>query len=254
MSGISLNGKTALVTGGASGIGASVVNLLRELGATVCVADSNTELPRGNNELVLSGDVSLQQDTQRLVAEAIERMGTIDILVNSAGIADTITATIDQDVSSWQRIVDVDLTGSYLMCKAAGAHMVARGSGAIVNIASVVGLGGFPRRNAYGASKAGLIMLTRSLACEWGNAGVRVNCVAPAYIRTPLVASLIDGGKIDVDRVERRTPMARMGDPLEVARAVAYLSSDWASYVTGTTLTVDGGWMAFSGAGDVATA
>ncbi len=250
MTPLDLTGRTALVTGGSTGIGAAVVELFRELGATVCVADIKDCV----DDLSLRGDVSSAADAARMAADALARLGSIDILVNSAGIADTYTPTLEQTPAAWQRILDVNLTGTYLMCQAVGAHMVAERRGAIVNISSIVGLGGFPRRNAYGASKAGVIMLTRSLASEWGSSGVRVNCVAPGYIRTPLVAALIEDRKIDVDRIQRRTPLTRMGEPTEIAQAIAYLSSEWAAFVTGATLSVDGGWAAFSGAGDVATA
>jgi NAD(P)-dependent dehydrogenase (short-subunit alcohol dehydrogenase family) len=247
---LDLTGKTALVTGGGSGIGAAVLEVLKGLGATVCSAD----IKGGDGDLALSGDVASATDVSRMVAAALERMGSIDVLVNCAGIADTYTPTLEQKPETWQRIIDVNLTGTYLMCQAVGAHMVGRRRGAIINIASIVGLGGFPRRNAYGAGKAGIIMLTRSLASEWGGSGVRVNCVAPGYILTPMVAALVEARKLDVDRIHRRTPLARLGDPREVAQAVAYLASDWAAFVTGATLPVDGGWTAFGGAGDVATA
>lgn len=247
-----LQAKTALVTGGASGIGAAVAAVLASLGTRVVVADIRAaEVAEGGS---LEGDVAVPADAQRLVDQAVARLGHLDILVNCAGISDTWTQTVNQAFDSWQRIVDVDLTGTYLMCKAAGGHMIPRGAGAIVNIASICGLGGFPRRNAYGAAKAGVIMLTRNLACEWGQTGVRVNCVAPGYVRTPMVDALLDARKIDDTRIRGRTPMARMGAPREIAQAVAYLASDWSSFVTGATLPVDGGWSAFSGAGDVATA
>jgi NAD(P)-dependent dehydrogenase (short-subunit alcohol dehydrogenase family) len=254
MNTFTLSGKTALITGGASGIGSAVVELFNNLGASICVVDLQVSATTMPNMHVLQGDVSSEDDTIRVTQNAIAHMGSVDVLVNCAGIPDTYTPTLQQDVSSWQRIVDIDLTGTYLMCKAVGAHMIARQTGAIVNISSIVGLGGFPRRNAYGAAKAGVIMLTRSLACEWGGMGVRVNCVAPGYIRTPLVDALVKARKVDINRVQRRTPLARMGDPREIAQAVAYLSSDWSSFVTGATLSVDGGWAAFSGAGDVETA
>ena len=254
MNTFTLSGKTALITGGASGIGSAVVELFNNLGASICVVDLQVSATTMPNMHVLQGDVSSEDDTIRVTQNAIAHMGSVDVLVNCAGIPDTYTPTLQQDVSSWQRIVDIDLTGTYLMCKAVGAHMIARQTGAIVNISSIVGLGGFPRRNAYGAAKAGVIMLTRSLACEWGGMGVRVNCVAPGYIRTPLVNALVEARKVDINRVRRRTPLARMGDPREIAQAVAYLSSDWSSFVTGATLSVDGGWAAFSGAGDVETA
>jgi NAD(P)-dependent dehydrogenase (short-subunit alcohol dehydrogenase family) len=250
MTSLDLKGKTALVTGGSSGIGAAAVEAFQDLGATVCSAD----VKGGGGDLALQGDVASAPDVGRMAAAALARMGSIDILVNSAGIADTYTPTLEQKPETWQRIIDVNLTGTFLMCQAVGAHMVGRRRGAIVNIASIVGLGGFPRRNAYGAGKAGIIMLTRSLASEWGGSGVRVNCVAPGYIRTPMVAALVEARKLDVDRIHRRTPLARLGEPREIAQAIAYLASDWAAFVTGTTLSVDGGWAAFGGAGDVATA
>jgi len=255
MSSIDLGGKRALVTGGASGIGDAVVALFESLGATVCVADlAGVEPGRAGAGAMIRGDVSSPSDARRMTDEAVERMGGLDVLVNCAGIADTYTPTLEQQPASWQRIVDVDLTGTYLMCQAAGTHMVERRAGSIVNVSSIVGLGGFPRRNAYGASKAGVIILTRSLASEWGALGVRVNCVAPGYIRTPMVDALVQAKKVDLERVQRRTPMARMGEPLEIARAIAYLASDWSSFVTGAALSVDGGWAAFGGAGDVTSA
>jgi NAD(P)-dependent dehydrogenase (short-subunit alcohol dehydrogenase family) len=249
-----LNGKRTLITGGASGIGSAVADLFSHLGASVCTVDLKGGTHLKNQLQTLIGDVSSESDATRVTQEAIEKMGAIDVLVNCAGIPDTFTPTVEQDLLSWQRIVDVDLTGTYLMCKAVGAHMADRRTGSIVNISSIVGLGGFPRRNAYGAAKAGVIMLTRSLACEWGSVGIRVNCIAPGYVRTPLVDALADANKLDINRVERRTPLARLGQPGEIAQAVAYLSSDWSSFVTGATLSVDGGWAAFGGAGEVETA
>jgi len=255
MSAIDLAGKNVLVTGGSSGIGAAVVELFLALGARVSAVD--IQPPDGlkpDAATRLQADVCAEQDCLRVTAEAIAAMGSIDALVNCAGIPDTYTPTLSQSAQSWQRIVDVDLTGTYLMCKAVGTHMAQRRSGSMVNISSIVGLGGFPRRNAYGASKAGVIMLTKSLASEWGSLGIRVNCIAPGYIRTPLVETLIRENKVDTGQIERRTPMARLGRPGEIAHAAAYLSSEWASFITGATLPVDGGWSAFGGAGDIGAA
>jgi NAD(P)-dependent dehydrogenase (short-subunit alcohol dehydrogenase family) len=247
MTSFDLKDKTALITGGGSGIGAAVALLFAQLGAEVCTADIKVT----GSENALYGDVSSGEDVGRMTEEAVARLGSIDILVNCAGIADTNTPTVQQKLETWQRMIDVNLTGTLLMCQAVGSHMITRQRGAIVNISSAAGVSAFPRRNAYGATKAGVIMLTRSLASEWGGKGVRVNCVAPGYVRTPMVAALVESGKIDVDLIHRRTPLGRMGEPREIAQAIAYLSSDWAAFVSGTTLSVDGGWAAFGGAGDV---
>lgn len=242
-----------LVTGGASGIGAAVVKFFDDIGEVVCSVDINFHSMPNTRVMRLQGDVCCEEDVTRVTRQAIDGMGGIDVLVNCAGIADTITATVGQDTEDWRKIIEVNLTGTYLMCKEAGTHMVGRGSGNIVNIASVAGMSGFPRRNGYSSSKAAIINLTRSLACEWGPSGVRVNCVAPGYVRTPLVSQLEDDGKIDVQRINGRTPLGRMGVPMEIAHAVAYLSSDWSSYVAGATIPVDGGWTAFGGSGEIAT-
>jgi len=132
--------------------------------------------------------------------------------------------------------------------------MVGRRQGSIVTVSSVNGIGGIPRRHAYGPAKAAIAHLTRTLACEWGAAGVRVNALAPTYIRTPMIDRLAASGKIDLDRLVRRTPLARLGEVEDVASAAAFLLSDWSRFVTGIVLPVDGGWLAYGGAGDVATA
>jgi NAD(P)-dependent dehydrogenase (short-subunit alcohol dehydrogenase family) len=256
---ISLSGKRALVTGGASGIGAVTAKLWRELGAQVAIADvsaeSLTQVASAAGLTALTpGDVRVEKDVDRMISETVAALGGLDIVFNSAGLADAITSTVEQDIDRWQRVLDTNLRGTYLVCRAAARVMLPNRSGAIVNVASVNGTGGFPRRTAYGASKAGVLLVTKSLACEWGGSGIRVNAVAPGYIRTPMVDQLIADRKIDVKRIEDRTPLGRLGTPEEVAKAAAFLVSDWAEYITGTTVYVDGGWTAFGGAGDVATA
>jgi len=256
---ISLTGKRALITGGASGIGAVTARIWRELGASVAIADVAADglrqVAADIGATALSpGDVRAETDVDRIVDETVAALGGLDLVFNSAGLADAITATVDQDMDRWQRVLDTNLRGTYLVCRAAARIMLPQRSGAIVNVASVNGTGGFPRRTAYGASKAGVMLVTKSLACEWGGSGIRVNAIAPGYIRTPMVNRLINDGKIDVKRIEDRTPLGRLGMPDEVAHAAAFLVSDWARYITGTTLYVDGGWTAFGGAGDVSTA
>ncbi len=256
---ISLAGRRALVTGGASGIGEVVARAWTELGAAVAITDINSETlaaaaARSGSRAISAGDVRQEADAERMVAEAVRVLGGLDTVFNSAGLADAISPTLEQDVDRWQRVLDTNLRGTYLVCRAAGRVLLPQKRGAIVNVASVNGTGGFPRRTAYGASKAGVMAVTRALACEWAGAGVRVNAVAPGYIRTPMVDQLVKDGKIDVARIQGRTPLGRLGTPEEVALAAAFLVSDWAQFITGTTLYVDGGWTAFGGAGDVATA
>jgi len=250
---ISLAGRTALVTGGASGIGLAVARYFSDLGARVMVSDLAEQVPEGFEEHYVRGDVCSESDVVRMVERAAPA-GRIDIAVCCAGIADQMLPTVEQDIDTWQRVLDVSLRGTYLVCREAGRRMLPQGSGAIVTIASITALGGFPRRNAYGASKAGVAHMTKSLACEWGASGVRVNCIAPGYIATPMVDQVMERGRLDGQRITSRTPMQRLGKPVEIARTAAFLASDWASFITGVVLPVDGGWTAFGGAGDIATA
>lgn len=256
---IRFDGKRALVTGGASGIGETAAKLLVDLGARVVIADLNRErldeaAERTGSVGVTQGDVAGEADAERMVGEAISTLGGLDLVFNSAGIGDDLVPVHEQSVERWQRVVDVNLKGTYLMCRAASRPMLAQKSGAIVNVSSIVGLGGFPRRSAYAAAKAGINQLTHTLACEWGPSGIRVNAIAPAYTRTPMVEALLERKAFDPTTLERRTPLGRLALPAEMAQAAVFLLSDWASYITGTVLPVDGGWSAFGGAGDVATA
>ncbi|MEJ6784783.1 SDR family NAD(P)-dependent oxidoreductase [Aminobacter sp. Piv2-1] len=256
---IRFDGKLALVTGGASGIGETAAKLLADLGARVVIADLNRErldeaAAHTGSVGVTQGDVASEADAERMVGEAISTLGGLDLVFNSAGIGDDLVPVHEQSVESWQRVVDVNLKGTYLMCRAASRPMLAQKSGAIVNVSSIVGLGGFPRRSAYAAAKAGINHLTHTLACEWGPSGIRVNAIAPAYTRTPMVEALLERKAFDPTILERRTPLGRLALPAEMAQAAVFLLSDWASYITGTVLPVDGGWSAFGGAGDVATA
>ncbi len=255
---IDLSGKKALVTGAASGIGEAVAGYFAEMGATVAVCDVNSNKLAAvartvGARAVSTGDVSVEAEADRLVSEAVDGLGGLDVLFNSAGVAD-ILSSLEHDMERWDKIFDINLRGTFLMCRAAGRVMVPRRSGSIINVSSINGMRGFPRRAAYGASKAGVAAVTRALASEWGGAGVRVNALAPGYIRTAMVDELDREGKIDLKRIEGRTPLGRLGLPLEIAHAAAFLASDLAAYVTGVLLPVDGGWDSFGGAGEVATA
>ena len=253
---IDFSGRKALVTGGASGIGEVTAALLADLGATVVLADLNRDaLPaaqeRTGAAAWTAGDVASEEDAERMVAEAADRLGGIDLLFNSAGIGDDLVPLHKQTTARWRRVFDVNLWGTLLVSRATGALMVAQRRGAIVNVSSIVGLDAFPGRSAYGVAKAGIGHLTKTLACEWGEYGIRVNAIAPAYTKTPMVKDLLDRKVFDPGVIERRTPLARMAETEEMAKAAAFLLSDWASYVTGVVLPVDGGWSAYGAAGDV---
>ena len=257
-SAFSLKGRKALVTGGASGIGATTAGVLRDLGADVALSDVNADgLESRSAELgncpTFVCDVSDEAQVEATVKAAAAKLGGLDIVVNSAGLVDEVKYALERDMEPWQRVMDVNFKGTLLMCRAAARIMVPQKSGAIVNVASVNGPGGWPRRTAYGPSKAAVIAVTKELACEWGEHGVRVNAVGPGYIATPMIQGLVDVGKVDTERLNNRTPLGRLGTPEEVGQAIAFLASDWASYISGETLFVDGGWMAYGGAGDVKT-
>jgi NAD(P)-dependent dehydrogenase (short-subunit alcohol dehydrogenase family) len=256
---IDLTGKKTLITGAASGIGEAVARYFTEMGAEVAVSDIDIDKLQYVTAAVgaragLAGDVSVEEEADRMVGDAAATLGGLDVLFNSAGIVDVLTPTLDQGIDRWQRILDINLRGTFLMCRAAGRIMLPNKSGSIINVSSVNGMLGFPRRTSYGASKAGVAAVTRALACEWGTSNVRVNAIAPGYIRTAMIEELERERKIDAERIKGRTPLGRLGTPAEVAHAAAFLASDLAAYVTGVLLPVDGGWSSFGASGEVATA
>lgn len=249
---LKLTGRVALVTGGASGIGLCCVEAMAEAGARVIIADMNREaVDAATDGLALKGydveglvmDVTDPARVSEVADDVVARYGRIDILVNNAGIARSEINAEDMEDERWLNVLDVNLNGTFWCAREFGRHMLAQGSGSIVNVGSMSGfIVNRPQGQAhYNASKAAVHHLTKSLAAEWGARGVRVNAVAPTYIATPLNA-FADREAPMFKRWIDSTPMGRLGEPEEVASVVAFLASDAASLMTGAIVVTDGGY------------
>jgi NAD(P)-dependent dehydrogenase (short-subunit alcohol dehydrogenase family) len=247
-----LEGKVALVTGGARGLGKTMATALAEAGAHIALAGRSKETCQeaaasiasatGRTARGFAADVTKLADVERLAADVEQAFGRIDILVNNAGI--NIRGPIQQlTEADWDAVVDTNLKGPFLCARAIGPGMVSRGWGRVINLGSVLGVIALPGRAPYASSKAGIINLTRVLALEWAGTGVTANAICPGAFATEMNRSLLDD-PVKYKEFVAQIPMGRWGELEELTGAVVFLASEASSYVTGTPLFVDGGWIA----------
>lgn len=246
------HGKVAVVTGGASGIGLATAKLIVQQGGMVMIGDLHLE--GGVSAINAMGsehcafrqcDVAKFDDLEALVSEAATRFGGLDILVNNAGMGSDLCTSVDLPIETWSRVVSVDLDSVFFGCKAAIPHMRKRGGGAVVNVASISGLGGDYGFNAYNAAKGAVVNYTRSLALDHAVDNIRVNAVCPGLVATRLTAFMEKKGLLP--KLTSTIPMKRIGQAEEIAKLICFLSSDEASYMTGSIVVADGGQTASTG-------
>lgn len=245
-----LDDRVAFITGAASGIGAACAQRMADEGARIAGFDLAQPDPAAwkrvaeaaPDESFQTGDVRDEDAVAAAIAATVERFGRIDVLVNNAGTAGGGPVHL-LEASEWDRVVDINLKGTFLCSKYAITRMLEQGGGNVINIASVEGLEGFEGGSAYNASKGGVVLLTRNQAIDYGRRGIRVNAICPGFIETPLMTNtFVEGLKEPLERVVEATQLGRMGRPEEIADAAVFLASDEASYITGQTLVVDGGY------------
>jgi NAD(P)-dependent dehydrogenase (short-subunit alcohol dehydrogenase family) len=246
-----LKGKTVLVTGAARGLGKEIALSLARCEASVIISD--IEYPQTTEQAIVDmgagcmatkTDIADEDQLRDLAGRVSAQYGKPDILINNAGISQlSYTPTEDLPVEEWDNVLRVNLRGTFLCCKYLGKLMIDNGGGAIVNIASTAGITGVARAPAYCASKAGVILLTKSLALEWAGYNVRVNAIAPHYLKTDLTGGLRNSDEV-YRKLIKQIPMKRFGETSEMVGAIIYLSSKASSYTTGAIITVDGGYLA----------
>lgn len=243
----------AFITGAADGLGLAMAKAFAADGARLFLFDVNgrqldvtvqTLQEQGATVSSCVGSVASEQDVAAAFARMDDVYGGVDALVNNAGVSSNI-ATLTLSDNEWDRAMAINLRGAFLCARAAGDRMVKQQSGSIVAISSIYGVVAAPERLAYCVSKAGVAMMAKALAIEWGTHGVRSNAIAPGYVYTKLIEDLVARGRIDVPKLERRTPLGKFARPEDIAEMAVYLCSSAASQVTGQVIAVDGGWTAY---------
>ncbi|HLK86456.1 MAG TPA: glucose 1-dehydrogenase [Candidatus Binataceae bacterium] len=248
-----LKGKVALITGGGSGIGRATAMLFAREGAKVLVADYNADggervaraiKEAGGEAIFHAADVSNPKDVEAMVAKTVATFGRLDCAFNNAGIEGEFSPTSECTLENWQRVIAINLSGVFYCMKYEIPEMLKTGGGTIVNTSSICGLAGIANTSAYTAAKHGVAGLTKTAALEFSSKGIRVNAVCPGFIRTPMVARVMDRGSFDEKAVIQTHPINRLGQPEEIAATVLWLSSDASSFVSGVPMPVDGAYMA----------
>lgn len=239
-------GTRLLVTGGARGIGRAVADAYAARGARVCILDRDPVAEAPGGWICLEGSVTDAADIEHALVAMDRAWGGVDVAHANAGMSAN-KPTLELTEAEWRHVLDVNLTGVFLTAQAAGRRMVAAGAGLILATSSIYGLTAGPNRAAYTATKGAVSNLVRTLAAEWGPAGVRVNAIAPGYVQTDMVEALIQQGKLDRAPLLARTPLRRLGRPADIAAMACFLGSPAADWITGTIMSVDGGWMANGG-------
>ena len=244
-----LSGRVAIVTGASSGLGQRFTEVLHAAGASVVAVARRTDLlealaTTSERILAVTADLAVSDDVETIVPAALERFGRLDILVNNAGFGSPAPA-VDEPLDDFRRTLEVNLVAAFHLSRLAAVPMIGAGSGSIVNVSSILGLGAaWPIPDAsYSSSKGGMIALTRDLACQWARRGVRVNALAPGYFPTEASAPML-ADEASMRFIRTGCPMQRMGTPGELDGAILFLASLASTYMTGQTLTIDGGWTA----------
>ncbi|MCC7369357.1 MAG: SDR family oxidoreductase [Chloroflexi bacterium] len=247
-----LDGRVALITGGGGAIGTAMAGGLASAGASILIVDRRQDAAEatvkalrdaGADAAAVEADVTNEDDVKRAVQAAVSRWGRLDILINGAGIGARHPAE-GYPLERWKTVLDINLTGTFLFCREAGAVMLRAGKGSIINIASIAGLVGYNGNPAYLASKGGVVQLTRALAVEWATRGVRVNAIAPGVIATEMVAKQVELEPDFYVEFRKKHPVDRFGTVDELVGPAMLLASDASSFLTGQTIAVDGGYVA----------